>query len=156
MKPQFLQHRLFIPRKNEFRNTQKLWWTRGYTTWNPGRFKSRLRATRETFEVIVNMISHSIVKMPTNAAPNPIEPHQQIALTLYRLGHSCSFPVISDLFGVSRSLAIATLNLVCRHMVKQTYDQYAVCRRGKWKAEGFIKNRAPVHERDFMYIGAQN
>ena len=58
------------------------------------------------------------MKTPTNAVPFPIEPHRQIVLTLYRLGHGCSFPVLSELFGVPRSLATETINLVCRLLVK--------------------------------------
>ena len=86
--------------------------------WSEEQFKYRIRITRDTFNINLGNVGKYLVKTPTNAVPFPIEPHGQIGLTLYRLGHGCSFPVLSELFRVSRSLATESFNLVCRLLVK--------------------------------------
>ena len=54
--------------------------------------------------------------------PNPIEDHRQLALTLYRMTHGCSFTVLKDVFGVS--LATATFNKVIRVLVYCFYNEF--------------------------------
>ena len=70
--------------------------------------------------------------------------HRQLALTIYRLAHGTSFPVTSDLFGVSRSLAIETFNQVCRLLVAKFYDRFVRVPDSdhEWEAElrGFLEN----------------
>ena len=56
--------------------------------------------------------------------PNPIEDHRQLALTLYRMAHGCSFTVLKYLFGVSQSLATATFNKVIRVLVYCLYNEF--------------------------------
>ena len=73
--------------------------------------------TRDTFEYILNELSPLITKVPTNLQPNPIEPHRQLGLTLYRLAHGCDFQVIEDVFGVSKALGAQTFNKVIRVMI---------------------------------------
>ena len=128
---------------NEDRSLQKLWWTNGYQNWTEEQFKYRKRIPRDIFNISLGNIGKYLVKTPTNAVPFPIEPHRQIGLTLYRLGHGCSFPVLSELFGVSQSLATETFNLVCRLLVKYMYDLYVGMPVGEeWETElkGFIEN----------------
>ena len=96
---------------------QKEMWSAGYVNWDESRFKARVRVNRETFNYILGEISPYIAKTPTNFRPNPIEPHRQLGLTLYRLGHGCDFQVIEDVFGVSKSLAVQTFNQVIRVMI---------------------------------------
>ena len=72
---------------------------------------------RETFDFILERIAHLIHKEPTCMSQNPIEDHRQLGLTIYRLGHGCSFKVIMDIFGVSQSLAAETFNNVIKCLV---------------------------------------
>ena len=60
-------------KKNEDRNDQKLFWTRGYALWDSDRFRRRLRITRPAFELLLRELGPLIEKTPTNAVPNPIE-----------------------------------------------------------------------------------
>ena len=65
-----------------------------------------------------------IVKQPINMVPNPIEDHRQLALTLYRMAHGCSFTVLKDVFGASQSLATAMFNKVIRVLVYCLYNEF--------------------------------
>ena len=56
---------------------------------------------------------------------------RQLALTLYRLGHGASFTTLSQLFGVSISLASVTFNKVCRVLVETLYSKYVMMKNGK-------------------------
>ena len=80
------------PRKE--RNHLKIFWDCGYNNWSETKIKENMRVDSGTFELILNRISTNIYKTPTNREPNSLETHRQLALTLYRLGHGCSFPVI--------------------------------------------------------------
>ena len=74
------------PRKPDIdRSYQKQFWDNGYANWDDEQFKSGLRINCETFEFILAAIHPHILKKATNFRPNPIEPHRQLALTLYRL-----------------------------------------------------------------------
>ena len=55
---------------------------------------------RETFNFILCRIEQGIMKEPTVIVSNPIEPHRQLALTIYRMVHGCSFEVFKYIFGV--------------------------------------------------------
>ena len=70
--------------------------------------------------------------------------HRQLALTLYRLAHGCSFLVVADVFGVSRAVASETFNHVCRLLVSIFYDRYVYLPRNdhEWEQElqGFLEN----------------
>ena len=92
----------------------KSWWTNGTENWSDPEFKKRVRINRETFEYLLEKISPQLRKTPTNLNQDPIEPHRQLGLTLYRLGHGCSYTVIEDLFGISMTLAANTFNKVIR------------------------------------------
>ena len=86
------------------------WWTNGYQTWTEEEFKKRLWIKRETFEYIIGEIRLDIKKEPTNLKSNPTSDDRQLAITLYRLAHGCSFSTLSGLFGVSISLGGETFN----------------------------------------------
>lgn len=51
--------------------------------------------------------------------PNPIEPDRLLGLTIYRLAHGCTFPVVRDIFTISKSLATKTFNHVIREFPLQ-------------------------------------
>ena len=99
------------------RQQQKESWTEGYRNWSVAHFKARVRVNRDIFEYILEEIRPDIIKTPTNFEPHPIEPHRQLGLTLYRLAHACDFQVIEDVFGISKSLGVATFNKVIRVMI---------------------------------------
>ena len=130
------------PRKN--RQQQKMFWGNGYENWDMDEFKGWLHINRETFMLILARISPFISKKPTNFIPNPVEDHRQLAMTLFRLGHGCSFRVLADVFGVSISLATETFNKVIREIVRNLYDEYIYMPRTseEWIQEcnGFIEN----------------
>lgn len=46
-----------------------------------------------------------IMKQPSNMKPTPTPTGILLVLTLYRLAHGCSFPIVDALFAVSESLA---------------------------------------------------
>ena len=90
------------PRKpNVDRTQQKEVWSNGYRVWDDDQFKSRVRINRESFEFILAEIGKSIAYKiaPTNLQPDPIEPHRQLGLTLYRFAHGCTYQVLQDVFG---------------------------------------------------------
>ena len=111
-------------RPNRNREVEKLWWHNAYQNWDDEQFKEKFRINKETFDFVLNIIRQFIEKTPTNLVPNPIEPDRQLGLTLYRLAHGCSFVVMSDLFGVSKSLATKTFNHVVRELVVHLYNDY--------------------------------
>lgn len=137
---------------NKDRNDQKLFWSNGYVNWSNNDFKNRLRINRDSFNLILNRISPMILKQPTNMVPNPIEDHRQLALTLYRMAHGCSFTVLKDVFGVSQSLATATFNKVIRVLVYCLYDEFVglPSSEDEWvnECKSFIENY------EFPCIGA--
>ena len=130
------------PRK--VRSHLKEFWNYGYANWSNDEFKLHLRIDRGTFQELLDKIGHFLEKKSTNFEPFPIEPHRQLALTLYRLGHGCTFAVISDLFGVSVSLAIQTFNEIIRLMISEMFDEYVFLPRNEneWieECKGFLEN----------------
>ena len=142
-----------VPRKVRIDRTEgKIWWRNVYRNWEDEQLKEKFRINRDTFEYVLNIIKPFIEKTPTNLVPNPIEADRQLALTIYRLAHGCDFAVISDLFGVSKSLAIKTLNHVVRELVVHMYKDYVKMPQdeSEWISElkGFIENY------EFPCIGA--
>ena len=102
---------------------QKMLWRDGYSTWTNEEFKNSLRMDRETFNFILCRIERGIIKEPTMMIPNPIEPHRQLALTIYRIAHGCSFKVLKYIFGVSQSLATQTFIKVIRVLILNLCDE---------------------------------
>ena len=122
----------------------KEWWNDGYRDWPDTEFKKRLRINRATFEIIHDVVRPFIVKQPTNMKPHPTSTDRQLALTIYRLGHGCSFSTVADLFGVSISLAELTFNNVTRVLVAKMYDSYVTLPQNtqEWTEDvkSFIEN----------------
>ena len=62
---------------------------------------------------------------------------------MYRLGRGVSYSTLSQLFGISISLASKTFNKVCRVLVAASYDQYVTLPKTdeEWESEakGFTK-----------------
>ena len=56
--------------------------------------------------------------------PNPIEPYRQLALTIYRMAHGCSFKVLKYNFGVPQSLATQTFNKAIRVLISRFNDEF--------------------------------
>ena len=71
---------------------------------------------------------------------------------MYRLGHRVSYSALSQLFGVSISLASETFNKVCRVLVAASYEQYVTLPKTdeEWESavKGFIENY------EFLCVGA--
>ena len=136
------QHKPRMP--NVDRDGSKIWWSNGYANWSEEEFKHRLRISRENFEFILRTVGPYIEKTPTNLVSNPIESHRELALTLYRLAHGCSFPTLSDLFGTSRSLSVETFNKMVRELQLRLYSRFvkAPDTDAEWEAElrGFLEN----------------
>ena len=82
---------------NVNKNVGKLWWRNVYFNWDNEQFKSKFRLTKDNFNIILNRIEASIVKMPTNPVPEPIEPNRQLGLTIYKLARSCIFTFIDNI-----------------------------------------------------------
>ena len=114
--------------------------------------RSRFKVHRETFELILGVISPFNTKALTNFQPDLIEVHRQLILTFYRLAHGCSVQVIADVFGISKALASEMFNFVACIMVVALYDRYVPLPETieEWKKElkGFIESYT------FPYIGA--
>ena len=126
---------------DEERNSQ--WWENGYRQWTEEQFKKRLHVTRETFEFILETVTDDIAK-ETTKFKEPTSPQCQLALTLYRLAHGCSYTTVGDLFGVAPSTACTIFNHVIRCIVQALYDDYMVLPRNEeeWKNEinAFLEN----------------
>ena len=52
---------------------------------------------REPFNFSLCRIEQGIIKEPTVMVPNTTEPHRQLAITIYRMAHDCSFKVLKSL-----------------------------------------------------------
>ena len=76
-------------RKVDRDDATRCWWTNGYANWSETEFKNRVRINRNHFEFILRILGPYISKTPTNAVPNPIENHRQLAVTPHFLGTCC-------------------------------------------------------------------
>ena len=86
--------------------------------------------------MILNIVEPYLTKKETNLNQHPISVNRQLGLTLYRLGHGSSFTTLSQLFGVSISLASVTFK-VYRVLVATLYNRYVKLPRTdeEWEAE---------------------
>ena len=107
-------------------------------------FKKQVRIQSKTFDMILSIVETYLTKEGTNLNQHPISVNRQLGLTLYRLGHGASFTTLSQLFGVSISLASVTFNKVCRVLAATLYNRYVKLPQTdeEWKAElkGFLEN----------------
>ena len=93
------------------------WWASGYRNWNDFAFKKRFRVKRDTFDFLVQDVTHLLEKQPTRMNPEPVIPEKQLAICLYRLAHGSSCSTVEDLFGVVESTAAVIFNDVCRVLI---------------------------------------
>ena len=130
----------------------KKFWSNGYRHWSDEEFKERLRIKRESFEYILASVRPMVLKHPTIMLQDPIEDHRQLALTICRLAHGCSFKVSKDLFGVSQSIATETFNQVIRVIVSCLCNEFVYLPQSdeEWRTEckSFIENY------EFLCVGA--
>ena len=103
-----------------------------------------MRINRTTFNFILDEIYEDIILIPTNLKPNPTPPDRQFVLTIYWLATSYTYSTLSDLFGVSVSVASKFLNKICRLMVVSLYHRYVrlPTTDGEWKnvIRGVLEN----------------
>lgn len=112
--------------------------------WDNDYFKDRFRISKQTFSFILNAINQFIVNPPANMVPNPSKPERQLGLTNNRLASGCLIPIVSDLFGISKSLAIKTFNYVVRELMLRFYSDYVKIpeNENEWinEIKSFIEN----------------
>ena len=68
-------------------------------------FKTQLRMDRDTFDVLLNVLHHSLLRQNTSLR-DCIPPEKVLALGLYRLAHGNSYSTIGANFGVGKSMVI--------------------------------------------------
>lgn len=68
-------------------------------------FRQQLRVTRNTFNRILNMLGHRLVRQQSRFR-DPLPPEKILALGLYRLGHGNSYVSIGPSFNVGKSTVI--------------------------------------------------
>ena len=150
---------------NVNKNVGKLWemWRDVYFNWDNEQFKSKFRLIKDNFKIILNRKEASIVKTPTNLVPEPTEPNTQLRLTIHKLAHSCTFTVISDVYGICESLGTQTFNHVARKLVVNLFDEYVKMSSTEQKWITDIKaSLKTMNSRElelgtvFMFMYAQN
>ena len=73
------------------------------------------------FNNISDLIIREVTKFEELVSPNC-----QLAITLYRLAHGCSYSTVVDLFGVASSTACQIFNEVIPVIIQVFYDDYVV------------------------------
>ena len=91
--------------KDKCRYTGKLWREDVYNYKKDEGFKSNIRINRETFNFVLNETHDDIVMSLTNLNPFPTPPDRQLAMISYNFTTGCTYLILSDLFGVSVSVA---------------------------------------------------
>ena len=139
-------------RPNVNRNVGKLWWRNVCFNWDNEQFKSKFRLTKDNFNIILYRIEASILKIPTNIVPEPIEKNRKIGLKIYKLAQCFTVTVKSDVFGISESLATQTFDHVVRKLVVNLFVEHVKMpsTEQEWinETKGFIENN------EFPRIGA--
>ena len=102
--------------------------------------------------MLVYRIEASILKIPTNLVPEPIEKNRKIGLKIYKLAQCFTVTVKSDVFGISESLATQTFDHVVRKLVVNLFVEHVKMpsTEQEWinETKGFIENN------EFPRIGA--
>lgn len=113
-----------------------MWWEDGYENWTDAQFKKRFRVTRDTFQFLLDAIAGDIRKQTTRFK-KPTSSELQLALTLYRLSHGCTYTTVGDLFGVATSTACTIFMSVIKVIVRKLHDKFIVLPQNDeaWKAE---------------------
>jgi len=68
-------------------------------------FRQQLRVTKNTFDLILNVLGHRLVRQNSRFRA-PLPPEKVLALGLYRLGHGNSYVTIGPVFNVGKSTVI--------------------------------------------------
>ena len=68
-------------------------------------FRQQLRVRRNTFNRILNLLGHRLVRQPSRFR-DPLPPEEILALGLYRLGHGNSYVTIGPSFNLGKATAI--------------------------------------------------
>ena len=84
------------------RGIRKLQWEELYRQKSDDESVDKMRISRTTSNTILNNIWNQLVLQPTNFKQNPTSPDRQLALTLYRLAHGVTYPVLEDVFGIPK------------------------------------------------------
>ena len=74
-------------------------------------FRQQLRVRRNTFNRILNLLGHRLVRQPSRFR-DPLPPEKILALGLYRLGHGNSYVTIGPSFNVKKATAIEAVERV--------------------------------------------
>ena len=118
-------------------------WRNSCENWTDKQFKKRFRVNQNMFNYLLQELQESI-KRETTRFKVPVSPEIQLALTLYRLAHGCSFATVGDLFGIATSTACKTFNEVIRVIVLIFFDEYVTLPSTveEWKNElkAFLKD----------------
>ena len=80
-------------------------------------FRQQLRMTRNTFNQILNMLNHRLVRQQSRLR-DPLPPEKILALGLYRLGHGNSYVSIGPSFNVGKATVIEAV----QDVVEALYD----------------------------------
>ena len=90
-------------------------------------FKSQLRMTRDTFDVLLNVLRPFLLRQNT-ALRDCIPPEKVLALGLYRLAHGNSYLTIGATFGVGKSTVIEAVQDVTEALfeVRNEYIKFPV------------------------------
>lgn len=77
-----------------------------YNVTVPGKFfRQQLRVTRNSFNRILNILGHRLVRQPSRLR-DPLPPEKILALGLYRLGHENSYVSIGPSFNVGKATVV--------------------------------------------------
>ena len=101
--------------------------------------------------MILNLVEPYLTQKKTNLNQHQISFKIIIQSSLYRLGHGAFFTTLSQLFGVSISLASVT-NKVCGVLVATLYDRYAKLPQTDEEWETELKGSLENYE--FPCVGA--
>ena len=74
-------------------------------------FRQQLRVRRNTFNRILNLLGHHLVRQPSRFR-DQLPPEKILALGLYRLGHGNSYVTIGPSFNVGKATAIEAVQRV--------------------------------------------
>ncbi len=95
-------------------------WRNSCENWTDKQFKKRFRVNQNTFNYLLQELQESI-KRETTRFKVPVSPEIQLALTLYRLAHGCSFATVVHL----QQLVICLGLLPQQHVKLLSYSGYS-------------------------------
>ena len=69
-------------------------------------------------------IKPNIKNTPKNILPTPIQSDRQLAVKIHRFVHGCSFTVLNEIFGISKSLPVDIFDHDTREFVTNLYNGF--------------------------------